>query len=134
MLLFLHKSHELFGPGRQIHGDHFRHQSSGLLHLRRIGGDTDESIRSGVELLLQGDHHDVHGLLVLDVGGHLTDVGVVQGCVDLVQDKEWSWLITVDGEEKSQSCDGFLSSRQVGHGLESLARSNTVVVDSLENI
>ena len=101
----------LFWPGRQVQSDDLGHQSSALSHLLRVGGDADQGVGSGVELLLERDDHDVHGaLLVLDVGGHLADVGVVQGGVNLVQDEEGRGLVAVGGEQQSQGCDGLLSS------------------------
>ena len=42
------------------------------------------------------------------------------------------YLIGMDGEEQSQSSNGFLSTTQVGHGLEPLAGRHAVVVDTLE--
>lgn len=38
----------------------------------------------------------------------------------------------MDGEEESQGSNGLLSSRQVGHGLEALARGNAIVADALK--
>ena len=109
----------MFWPWCEIKSDHLGHQGSRFLHLLRICRDSDESVGVGVELLLEADDHDVHApLLGLDVGGHLADVGVVQGGVNLVQDKEGGGLVRVDGEQQRQGRDGLLSARQVGHGLD----------------
>ena len=87
----------MFWPRCEIKSDHLGHQGSRFLHLLRICRDSDESVGVGVELLLEADDHDVHApLLGLDVGGHLADVGVVQGSINLIQDKERGWLVTVD--------------------------------------
>ena len=123
----------MFGEFSQIQSEHLGDQGSTLPHLDSVGGDPDQGVGMRVELLLQGDHHDVHrAFLTLDIGGDLADVGVVQGGVNLVQDEEGSRLVAVDGEEEGEGRDGFLSSGQVGHGLEPLARSHAVVVDSLQ--
>ena len=109
----------MFWPWCQIKSDHLGHQGSRFLHLLRICRDSDQSVGVGVELLLETDDHDVHApLLGLDVGGHLADVGVVQGRVDLVQDKEGGGLVRVDGEQQRQGRDRLLSAGQVGHGLD----------------
>ena len=120
-------------PGSEVQSEHLGDQGPGLPHLLGVGGDPDQSVGVRVELLLEGDHHDVHGaLLGLDVGGDLADVGVVQGGVNLVQDKEGGGLVAVGGEKEGQGSDGLLTSGEVRHGLESLAGSNTIVVDTLK--
>ena len=125
----------MFGEFSQIQSEHLGDQGSTLPHLDSVGGDPDQGVGMRVELLLQGDHHDVHrAFLTLDIGGDLADVGVVQGGVNLVQDEEGSRLVAVDGEEQGQGRDGFLSARQVGHRLESFTRSHTVVVDALNRM
>ena len=43
-----------------------------LLHLGGVGGDSNQSIRVRVKLLLEGDDHNVHLLsLRLDIGSNL---------------------------------------------------------------
>ena len=102
------------GPGSEVQSEDFGHQSPRLPHLLRIGRDPDQGISVGIELLLEGDHHDVHGaLLGLDVRGHFADVGVVQCCVNLVQDKEGSRLVAVDGEQEGQGGDGLLPTGEI---------------------
>ena len=113
---FVHKYYLIimFRPGSEIKSDHLGHQSPRFLHLLRVCRDSHESISVRIELLLETDHHDVHAsLLTLDVRGHLADVCVVQSRVNLVQDKEGSGLVRVDGEQEGEGRDGFLSAGQV---------------------
>ena len=58
----------MFGEFSQIQSEHLGDQGSTLPHLDSVGGDTDQGVSVGVELLLERDHHDVHGaFLALDV-------------------------------------------------------------------
>merc|ERR1719447_2020900 len=126
-------SSEMLLIGAQVEGQHLGDECAGLLHLRGVGRDSNQSIGVRVEFFLQTDDHDVHLFpLRLAVGGHLANVGVVKSGVDLVEDEEGGGLEAVDGEEQGQGGDGLLTSTKVRHRLEPLAWSNTVVVDPLQ--
>ena len=52
----------------EVQGENLGDESTSLLHLSGVGGDADEGICVRVELLLEGDDHNVHLLsLRLDV-------------------------------------------------------------------
>lgn len=70
-------------------------QDKTATHVRT---DANESISVLVKLFLQRDNDSLElRLLLTDVGRHLADVGVVQGGVNLVQHKERSRLVAVEG-------------------------------------
>ena len=66
------------------------------------GEDADEGVRSVVKLLLEGDDDALElGLgLLADVGRHLSNVGVVQGSIDLIQNEEGGRLVAANNSNK----------------------------------
>lgn len=62
--------------------------------------DTDQSLTVLEQSGLQTNHDELHARcgVVMDIVGNAGDVGVVQGCVNLVQHEEWRWLVRVDSE------------------------------------
>uniref|UniRef100_A0A0E9WKZ7 Uncharacterized protein n=1 Tax=Anguilla anguilla TaxID=7936 RepID=A0A0E9WKZ7_ANGAN len=110
---------------REVKGQHFADDAVSLLRVH-----ANERVSLGVKLLFERDDNGLEVLhrLVLYVVGHLANVCVVQGSINLIQDKEWSRLVAVYSEEQGQGSDSLLSSRQVIHRPESLPWSHTVVV------
>lgn len=60
------------------------------------------------------------------------DVGVVECCVNLIQDEEWGRLIAVDGKKQRKSRHCLLSARQLVHISETFHRRHGVVLDSTQ--
>ena len=56
----------------QVQGEDLGDEGTGLLHLGGVGGDADQGVGMGVELLLERDDHNIHLLsLRLNVRSNL---------------------------------------------------------------
>ncbi len=79
--------------------------------LIRVTNDTNETISILKESILKGGNEKLHpGAVANNKGGNAGDVWTIESGVDFIQHKEGRRMNGMNGEEKSQSSDRFLSS------------------------